>query len=326
MKRMAAGARLAALAGVVIISFSAILVRQAGVAPITAAFFRTAYAAPALLLLALLLRRPGPRLMRLRWLAFGAGAALACDLYMWHQAIVKIGAGLATVVANVQVPFVGLAAWLIYRERPHARAFVAVPLVFLGVILISGLRTSGAYGLDPVGGTFLGVGAGVIYAAFLLMFRASGKDGAHPAVPLCEATLAAAVTSFVIGQFDGSLDLAITWPAHGWLLTLSLGCSVLGWILITHAITRLPALETSVMLMLQPMLTMLWAAPLFGEWISALQWTGVALVMGGVGYLSIRGAVSAEQGEAAPSPGGPPPGTGPLPSPTSGPAVDCETA
>lgn len=327
MGKTAARARLSALAGIVLISLSAIFVRLADRAPITAAFFRAAYAAPALALLCWALTRrgaqPRPRPARLSWLALGAGAFLAIDLYFWHQSIGKIGAGLATVVANTQVPFVGLAAWLIHRERPHARSFIAVPLVFLGVILISGLNTFPAYGSDPMGGALLGLMAGMVYSVFLLMLREAGRGGVHPLRPLLEVHVAAAVVTFLIGTADGRLDLLLSWPAHGWLAALSLGCSVLGWALIAHGMTRLPALETSVMLMLQPMLTMLWAAPIFGEWISAIQWAGVVLVMGGVGYLSLRGAVRQGAASRELQAGAVP---GPSRGPGAGPAIDGDPA
>jgi drug/metabolite transporter (DMT)-like permease len=45
------------------------------------------------------------------------------------------------------------------------------------------------------------------------------------------------------------------------------------------------------MLLLQPMATVLWASVIFAEGLSALQWTGVALVLGGVAVLSLRGSV-----------------------------------
>lgn len=302
MEKVVFRVRLAALTGIVIISFSAIFVRLGGQSPITTGFFRAAYSGVALFLLSRLLDRGRIRPARLSRLAMAAGAALAFDLYFWHQSIELIGAGLSTIVANTQVPFVGLAAWLLYRERPHARVFFAIPLVLLGVILISGLNTAGAYGADPIGGTLLASMAGVVYAIFLVLLRASAKGGVNPMTPLSEAMLSAAVVSLLIGLVDGGLDVAFTWPAHGWLLALALGCSVIGWGLISHAITRLPALETSVMLMLQPMLTMLWAAPIFGEWISAVQWAGVGLVISGIGYLSIRGSVREERPAPRPAP------------------------
>ncbi len=72
---------------------------------------------------------------------------------------------------------------------------------------------------------------------------------------------------------------------------------MIGWLFISYALPRLPALETSVQLLVQPMLTILWARLILGEYLSTLQWLGVALVLGGVGYLSIRGTVEKQVSE-----------------------------
>ena len=66
------------------------------------------------------------------------------------------------------------------------------------------------------------------------------------------------------------------------LVALALGSQVAGWLLIAYAMPRLPAVETSVMLLLQPMATVLWGYVLFAEDLSVVQWLGVLLVLSGV--------------------------------------------
>ena len=291
--------RLFALLGILGISFSAIFVKQADVSPSTAAFFRTAYAVPVLFLLWMLVRRRDRRSVGLRWMAGTAGLFLALDLAVWHRSIDLIGAGLATVLANTQVVFVGLAAWVIYRERPTGLAFVTIPIVFGGVVLISGLGRADAFGEDPIAGAALGVVAGLAYTGFLLVFRASNRELAPTAGPLLNATIGAAIGSLLLGAADPDFSFAFTWPDHGWLLALALVSQVGGWLLIAAALPRLPALETSVMLLLQPMATVLWGFLIFAEHLSAAQWAGVALVLCGVGALTLRGSVERPAGAPA---------------------------
>lgn len=285
-------AHVAALAGVLIISFSAILVRLAGVSPATATFFRAAYALPLLLTLQLARRGADGRTRSDRRRAALAGVILAGDLTLWHLAIADIGAGLSTVVANVQVVIVGLAAWVLYKERPTRLAAVLVPIVFGGVAMISGLGRPDAYGAHPARGVMLGLAAGASYATFLLVFRASNRGSASPVGPLADATLGTTAGALVLGVLlDPGFSVAPAWPSHGWLAALALAPHAVGWLFITAALPRLPALETSVMLLGQPMLTVLWAFLIFGERLSAVQWIGVGLVLGGVGLLSVRGSV-----------------------------------
>jgi drug/metabolite transporter (DMT)-like permease len=283
---------LLALLGVFAISFSAILVRLAGVAPATSAFFRCAYALPILALIWLCLHRNRDRrTASMRWLAFAAGLLLGLDLNVWHRAIELIGAGLSTVLGNTQVVLVGGAAWLLHRERPSRIALFTVPVVFTGVVLISGLGRSDAYGSNPVSGTLFGMLTALAYTAFLLIYRHANRQQVPPAGPMLDATAGAAVATLFLGLLEESFELTPIWPAHAWLILLALGSQVIGWLLISYVLPRLPALQTSVILLLQPALTVVWALLLFGELLSPLQWSGVALVLGGVGTLSVKGSV-----------------------------------
>ncbi|MEX2323085.1 MAG: DMT family transporter [Acidimicrobiia bacterium] len=283
--------RITALVGIVTISFSAIFVRFAEVSPTTAAFFRAAYAIPVLIVATRFVT--DTRTRRERLLAFAAGGLLAIDLVLWHTAIDYIGAGLATVVANSQVLWVGLLAWVILRERPSAVAFAVVPVVLIGVTLIGGVGSGDAYGENPSLGALLALGAGITYTGFLLLLRSSNKRLAPTPGPLLDATAGAAVGTLLLSPLDSGFSFAFTWPAHGWLLLLGTLIQVFGWLLITKALPRLPALDTSVMLLLQPALTIVWARILFTEALATLQWVGVGLVMAGILTASTRGTVRA---------------------------------
>lgn len=178
--------RLAALAGVMGISLSAIFVRLAEISPATAAFYRGALALPVLLALWWPMKRYDCRSAKARWMAIASGSLLALDLTLWHQSIGLIGATLATVLANTQIVFVGLIAWARYQERPTRLALVLLPVVFVGVVLMLGLGRADAYGADPSGGVVFGVLSGAAYASFLLVFRAStlsAEQGARPCAP-----------------------------------------------------------------------------------------------------------------------------------------------
>ena len=161
-----------AVAGALTIAFSAILVRLAKVSPETSAFFRCAYAVPVLGGLAWWERRRlGPRGARERRLAALAGVFFGADLIFWHHAIADVGAGLATVLGNMQVVVVAYVAWAVLGERPEARVVAAVPIVLVGVVLISGVFESGAYGADPARGVLFGALTSLAYAAFILLLR-----------------------------------------------------------------------------------------------------------------------------------------------------------
>ncbi len=280
---------LTGLLGALAIATSAILVRFADVSPSTAAFFRCAYALPALGMLAILEeRRYGPRAAGQRRLALAAGLFFAADLVIWHHSIEWVGAGLATVLANTQVVIVGLLAWMLLGERPSARVLVAVPVVLAGIVLISGVVGNDAYGTDPLLGAISGVATGFAYSGFLLVLRQGNRDLRRPAGPLFDATLAAAIGSAAAGLVLGELDVAPSWPAHGWLVALALTSQVVGWLLISVSLPRLPAAVTSVVLTVQPVGSVVLAVVLLAEAPSLLQLIGVVAILAGLVIVTVR--------------------------------------
>jgi drug/metabolite transporter (DMT)-like permease len=274
---------LTVLVGAVAIAFSGILFRLSHVSPSTGAFYRCVWALPALwLIVRWEERRWGKRPIRARYFAWLAGAFFAADLVLWHNAIDQVGAGLATVLGNTQVVLVGLIAWLIWRERPQTASLVAIPVVLVGVILISGVLEQGAYGKNPALGATFGVLTGLAYTAFLLALRQGGRGIVGPAGPLFDATVAAAIGCAMIGFAVGDLDLTPSLAAQGWLVLLALSSQVLGWLLITISLPRLPAVVTSVSLTLQPVCSVLFAALILSEAPSALQLAGAAGILCGL--------------------------------------------
>jgi drug/metabolite transporter (DMT)-like permease len=273
----------AALAGALAISFSGILFRVAHVSPSTGAVFRCLYALPILWVLAFREdRRYGPRPLKQRSLAWLAGVFFAVDLVAWHEGIEQVGAGLATVLGNLQVVLVGVLAWLILRERPSNRSLAAIPVALVGVVLISGAFEHGAYGKNPGLGVAYGIFTALAYSGFLLVLREGNRDLRRPAGPLFDATLVSGLACIPIGLAIGDLDWTPDWKAQGYLLLLAWSSQALGWLLISITLPRLPAALTSVLLTFQPELAVLFAWAILGESPSALQLGGVGLVLAGL--------------------------------------------
>ena len=276
-------APLIAFAGALAIAFSAILVHQAGVHPATAAVYRCAYALPVLGWLAWRERRRyGPRAPGQQRLALIAGVFFALDLVFWHQAIADVGAGLATVLGNLQVVVVPLAAWAVLAEKPGRRILAALPLTLLGVLFISGALEDGAYGAHPLRGVVFGALTGLSYGGFILVLRHGNEDLRRPAGPLFDATWAAAVTALAAALLLGAGDLVPAWPSIAWLVTLALTSQVLGWLLISVSLPRLPAALTSMILTIQPVGSVVLGIVLLGEDPSALQLLGAGCILAGL--------------------------------------------
>jgi drug/metabolite transporter (DMT)-like permease len=279
----------AVLVGAVAIAFSGILFRLSHVSASTGAFYRCVFALPPLWLLARHeSRRYGRASRRAIALAWIAGAFFAADLVLWHNGIEQVGAGLATVLGNTQVVLVGLLAWAILGERPNRSSLTAIPIVALGVLLISGALEQGAYGSNPGLGVLYGVLTGLAYSGFLLALREGSRDLRRPAGPLFTATFASALGVAAIGAVVGDLDLTPSWSAIGWLVLLALSSQVLGWLLISTSLPRLPAVVSSILLTFQPLCAVVFAALIVDENPSPLQLAGAVCILAGLVTATIR--------------------------------------
>jgi drug/metabolite transporter (DMT)-like permease len=278
---------LAATLGAACISSSAILVTLAHVGAITTAFYRCALALPVLVPLAVLeQRRLGSRPLASRAYAMLAGLFLAVDLVLWNHAISNVGAGVATVLGNLQVLFVAVFAWLVMRERPNRRFLVTLPVVLAGVVLVSGMLGGHASGVNPMAGIGFGVATSAAYACFLLILRTTSGHAPHVAGQLADATIGATAGAVVIGLIVGGLQLDIPWASFGWLLILALLSQTVGWLLITSALPRLPAAISSLVLLLQPAAAMVLADIVLSERPTLIQVGGAVMVCVGVLFVA----------------------------------------
>jgi len=295
---------LIALAGAVAISFSPVFYVYSDTNPSTGAFFRMLYALPALALLAYLVRKADTRSSRTRWTAFGAGLILAPDMLSYHSSMIFIGIGIATLIGNSQVIIVTLASWKLFGEKPNPAILLSLPVVIIGLALISGFADPEPYGEDPVKGVVFGMMAAFFYSSFLILFRYSNRELAPSSSVQLDATVGAALGLLVLGLLPLSsvaiepLELQPTWPGHGWLILLALLCQVAGWLAIAHALPRLPAAHTSFAILLQPVLTLIWGYfILHQEGHSQNQAIGVFLVLVAIVTVTLYGSASTVESE-----------------------------
>lgn len=269
------------LLGALAISFSAVFMKLVSVGPTTAGFYRMLFGG---LVLALLLawrgehaRAPGGRI----WILVAA-LAFAFDLILWHRSIIAIGTGLATLLANFQVFLVALASVLLLGERADWRLAVAIPLALAGLALIVGMDSAsfgGARGL----GIGLGLATAVCYAGYLLALRNS--RAAHAGSPTalvtlislaCAALLAAAV------PLSGESFAIPTWRDFGLLVGYGVVGQVVGWVLISRALVKVPASRVALVLLLQPVFAYLWDVAFFDREFTSRELLGAALALGAI--------------------------------------------
>ena len=286
-----------AMFGGVVVSFAPILYALSDANPLTGAFFRMAYALPFLLLIIWFRKADDSRSNNTRLIAVIAGFAFSLDFLAYHSTVDWIGTGIGTLIGNSQVIIVTLMSWWLFGERPNLSILISLPIVMIGLVLISGILDDQPYGEHPVRGVIAGVFTAIFYSAFLIIYRFANRELA-PAVNLqFDSTLGCAIglviLSFLPLQsiYVDPIDFEPNLPTHGWLLMLAILSQVIGWLAIAHSLPRLPAAYTSFAILLQPTLTIVWGILLLSESPSLQQGIGMFLILGSIIAVTVNGSV-----------------------------------
>ena len=286
-----------AMFGGVVVSFAPILYAISNANPLTGAFFRMLYALPFLLIIILFRRAEDSRSRNTRLIALIAGFAFALDFLGYHSTVDWIGAGIGTLIGNSQVIIVTLVSWWLFGERPNLSILISLPIVMIGLFLISGILDDDPYGEYPIRGVIAGIFTAIFYSAFLIIYRFANRELA-PAVNLqFDSTVGCAIGLLILSFlplqsiYIEPIDFQPSLPTHGWLLALAILSQVMGWLAIAYSLPRLPAAHTSFAILLQPTFTIIWGIIFLSESPSFQQGIGMFLILGSIISVTVYGSV-----------------------------------
>ena len=271
----------ALLFGATAIGTSALFVKVSETGPVATAFWRVFLALRLLWLWAAVERRDSrpAGLPADRGLLIAAGLFFAADLAVWHWSIMLTSVANSTLLANLAPIFVALAAWLMFRQRPHGKFLGGLAIAVTGMALLIG----GDFQLQGKAliGDALGVVTAMFYAGYqLTVTRVRAR--VSTATIMAWSGLVTALALLPIALVSGEQLLPVT--AMGWikLAGLALIAQVAGQSLIAYAMAHLPTTFSSVGLLFQPVMATLFAWLLLGEAVSALQLAGGITVLIGI--------------------------------------------
>lgn len=266
------------ITGAVLTGPSSTLIQAAHVSASTAAAYRCLYAAPILGAFAVAeSRRLGRRGIGERALALASGTFFGIDLVLWGHSITGLGAGIATVVSNLQVFPVSLLAWLVLRETPGRRLLMAAPVAVAGMLLLAVPAGSGSADSGAEAGLAYGIGSSCCYAVFLVSLRMSQR-GRQVVGPLCDATVGAGISAAIVGLATSSLSIPPPAHAEPYLIVLAIWSQITGWLLLTYALRRMRAARGALLLLINPIVALGVAAVVLGEWPSPVELLGCLIV------------------------------------------------
>ncbi len=276
-------AHAAVLATALLFSTGGAAIKACGLTSWQVASFRSGVAALALALLVPAARRVSGR-------ALLVAVAYALTLISFVLAN-KLTTAAQAVFLQAAAPIyvVGLEWWLL-GTRPARKDLPILVLVALGIALLfvgSGERVATAP--DPARGNLIAIASGVFYAFLMVGLRWLSVGDAVP------GTAASAALWGNVLAFTAALPLAlpvvasrpVDWAVIGYLGTFQIG---LAYYLMSRAMRTLTALDTAVLLLIEPLLNPTWVWLVHGEMPTPMALTGGALVLAATTWRSLTTA------------------------------------
>lgn len=264
----------ALLIGNVALAAGPFLVRNAGVGPVAAGFWRLALALPFLALIAFAVRQPihWPR-AKLTIAIAAAAFFFATDLAAWHAGILLTKLGNATLFGNISsFIFAAWGLWLV-RRWPSILQAIALALAAVGCALL--MWGSAELSAAHLRGDLLAVLAGFLYTFYLIIVERT-RGQLQPMPLLFLASLFGAAMLLPAALASGETIIPANWTA---LFALALCSQVAGQGLLVYALGHVPPLIVGIAMLTQPALSALLGWLYYGESFTPLDWLGAAMIV-----------------------------------------------
>lgn len=269
-------------------TFSALL-RNAGVSSLVQTTFRSVGTSAAMLLYFVIIRRKpaNPLKHAVFFLAYGLFSIVG--MFIGYTSSVALGTPVAviTLLVNLQPVYVLIMAVTLLKEKVDALKLVPVAISIAGVvILVGGWNSQGGFFLS---GVLFAMMNGICYALYLYMTKKlRAESGMEPMDILFWGYLAASLTMPLVLWL---MPMAIKDPAlvalgfnlnaatAFYLVSLTLGCTLLPYLLITQSLGKVELSNASLSLVMEPVSAIIISAIVLGESVRWFHLAGGALIM-----------------------------------------------
>lgn len=287
----AGAARLKVLLTAALFSTGGAAIKECAMSGWQVAAFRSGIAAVAIFLMVPSVRRAfRPR----TWLV---GAAYAVTLVFFVNANKMTTAAHTIFLQSTAPVYLVLLSPLLLKEpvRRHDIQFIVALLLGMGLFLLEPSAGSASAPRPALGNAFAAI-SGFGWAFTVLGLRWLARDGSGGPGSAAAATVAGNAIAF-FGCLPLALPVATPSAADvGWLAFLGIFQIALAYVLLTAGMREIPALEGSLLLLLEPVLNPVWAFALQGERPGRLALSGAALILAATVWHS----VAASRSRAAP--------------------------
>jgi drug/metabolite transporter (DMT)-like permease len=265
----------AALVGAALLwSMGGLLIKSVQWTPLAIAGTRSAVAA---LVLVLVLGKP-----RLTWsfAQLGGAVAYAATVILFVAATKMTTAANAILLQYTAPVYVALLGPWFLKERSTRTDWITIAIVMGGMLLFFMDR------LSPEGfwGNLIAIASGLSFAWLTLFMRKQKAGSPWESVLLGNLLTAVVCLPFYLGGWPG---------ASSWAALLILGVFQLGfsYILYSRAIKHVPAVEATLISIIEPILNPVWVVLAMGEQPGAWAMAGGAVVLSALTFRALRSSM-----------------------------------
>ena len=241
-----------------------------------AAFIGSRFLLAALLLLPLAwLREPPPTRAQLVRAA-GCGTLLGASLLLWVTAISQSDAlGSGAFIMSVATLMAPLAAWGAFRAKPGRHYWLTLPIAIAGLLLLS---SSTHWGVSLSLFWFLAAATTLgIQLAVHRHFAQSIAPTWLTCIQLAMTGLLGTLLSLLTEQWP---EAGVSHGIWGWFAASVLIATTLRYWLLTHALSKMTTAHAALMMLLEPVWTLLLSTLFYNEPLGGTKLAGAGLVLG----------------------------------------------
>ncbi|MBW4454051.1 MAG: DMT family transporter [Nostoc indistinguendum CM1-VF10] len=216
-------------------------------------------------------------------LLLGAGILWAATLVFLAWSLTQTSVAISSVLHNLAPMFTSLGVWLLFRQGFKSQFLIGMVIALGGAIAIEFEELQIA--TDEVQGSFAAIVSAVFLGAYLLIVEKLRTKFSPTTIQLWICAIAALVI-FPILLFAQDQVFPSTINGWVWVISLALICQVLGHGLLTYSLARFSSVVVSLVHLLEPIFSGIFALIIFSEKLTFSNWVGFAVVLMGL-YLAI---------------------------------------
>ena len=264
--------------GIACISISAFFVKKAHVNGISVSFYRVFFAT---LFITPFYIRVKTKDMNLKGICFSllGGMFFAFELVFWNTAVILSNTTFPTLIVNLSSVWVGIGAMFLFREKLNRFHWAGNGIAILGVAIIIGFNNIIHMKID------IGFVFSIIASIFLALYLLSVKEVRqnYSTIQVVFFTfLGCTITLLICCIFTGSPLYGFSLSSWAYLLCLGLITQVGGYFSINYALGYIDSSTVSILTLLQPILTAVFAIIVLNEAFTIYHIIGGVLVLVGL--------------------------------------------